>query len=114
MAQTPEGKVKTWFSKKLKDKYGDDCWKYMPPGRAFGKRGTPDYVLCIKGIFVGVEAKADGNSTVSDAQRTQLRKIREAGGIAAILRGKDEERVNAIFREIDKRADRLRRNIEKD
>lgn len=42
--------------------------------------GWPDRVLCVDGIFVGVELKRPGDKP-TEVQLLRLRQIREAGGI---------------------------------
>jgi hypothetical protein len=42
-------------------------------------RGDPDYILCIRGLFVGLELKAPGGK-LSKLQAYKLNKIEETGG----------------------------------
>lgn len=48
---------------------------------AYQSQGTPDILVCYKGLFVGFELKVDEN-TLSDLQKIRIRQIRNAGGIA--------------------------------
>jgi hypothetical protein len=48
-------------------------------------RGTPDLFLCIRGMFFGMELK-DGKEKPTRLQQYQLDKIREAGGVALVVR----------------------------
>jgi hypothetical protein len=98
---TPEGKVKEWIKRWL-DKHEPTHWRVMPRGGPFGKGGTPDFILCWRGIFVAIEAKAE-DGTVSPLQMNQLRNIQAAGGVAAVVRGKDETRMRAIMYEVHRR-----------
>lgn len=76
-ASTPEGKVKDKI-KELFKKYG--VWYCMPMGQLYGKRGVPDFVACINGRFLAVEAKA-AKGKPSPAQLLESRRIRDAGGM---------------------------------
>jgi hypothetical protein len=58
-------------------------------GGQFGTSGLPDIVCCYKGRFIGLEVKTDkGKTTV--LQEVTLRRIRNAGGIVAVVRSVDE------------------------
>ena len=93
---TPEGKVKTWALRKLQEEF-PDSWGFSPRGGAFGKAGTPDRIICVGGLFVAIEFKADDQGVVTDLQRAQLLAIKNAGGIAAVLKGKDERKLQLII-----------------
>lgn len=101
---TPEGKVKNWlYGTKQKPgklyQYFPGAWVYKPPGGMFGRAGTADCILCWRGIFVAIEIKAayeDGGRDPTDLQLKSLRGVMAAGGVGAVLRGKDEQRLAAI------------------
>jgi len=80
---TPEGKVKRSIDRLLKS-YGKDVWYFKPVSSGMGKHGVPDYIACIKGVFVGVEAKA-GSNQPTKLQKLQLRQIQMAGGFALVI-----------------------------
>lgn len=48
------------------------------------KSGIPDILACVNGHFVAIEVKAQ-NGKPSDLQLYNVKKIREAGGVAIIL-----------------------------
>lgn len=75
------------------------AWHFSPPASAYGRSGIPDHVVCVPvvvtqamvgkrlGLFVGVEAKAEGrrgeeNAGLSALQIEQLRGISEAEGLS--------------------------------
>ncbi len=100
MAETPEGKVKRWlYGDKRKagkvETYFPQAWIYKPPGGMFGRTGAPDCLLCWRGIFIGIEVKAEGNEPTA-LQLRNLKGIIAAGGVGAVLTGKDEARLAAI------------------
>lgn len=81
MATKPEVKVK----KQIKDllvKHG--AYYFTPVTSGFGSSGVPDFVACIKGRFVGIEAKA-GKGQATALQDKNLIQIMDAGGIAIIV-----------------------------
>ena len=81
MAATPESKVK----KKIKDvltKFG--VYYAMPIGTSFGTSGVPDFLCCVKGRFLAIEAKA-GKGKTTALQDKHLCSIHTAGGMAVIV-----------------------------
>lgn len=108
MAQTPEGKVKTWlYGTKQKPgvlfDYFPGAYVYKPPGGMFGTTGAPDCLLCWRGIFIAIEIKADfvdGGKEPTALQLKNLKKISEAGGIAALLRGRDLVKLSLIHQAV--------------
>jgi hypothetical protein len=100
MAQTPEGKVKSWlYGSTAKPgvlfTYFPGAYVYKPPGGMFGQSGAPDCFLVWRGVFVAIEVKRDGGEA-TDLQLNRLRKIIAAGGIGAVLQGKDTSKLAAI------------------
>ena len=97
MAKTPEGKVKEvikkFFATQLKK-----AWVYMPVPTGYGKRGVPDFIVCIPttitsemvgmtlGLFVAVEAKAEDKNP-DHYQAMQLSLIEQAAGITLVQAG---------------------------
>jgi pantoate kinase len=81
MAATPEVKVKKQI-RKLLDAAG--TYYAMPIGTGYGNSGVPDFVICHKGRFIAVEAKAGSNKPTA-LQELHLARIRAAGGIALVI-----------------------------
>lgn len=73
---------------------------FKPPAGAYGKKGTPDFFVCLLGEFCAIEVKADPTREVTPMQKETLRKIREAGGHTLELYGKDQEAVIKFFHEV--------------
>lgn len=78
---TPEAKVK----KKIKDVLHElGAWYAMPMGTGYGHSGIPDFLICLNGVFIAIEAKA-GKGTTTALQERELRRITDAGGIALVV-----------------------------
>lgn len=95
---TPEGKAKV----KIRQWYKDNLpghWKISVPGGPFGKNGTPDDLLCWHGVFIAIEIKSDVGDLTA-LQKMQLALISKAGGVAAVVRGYDVQRLEAIKRAV--------------
>jgi hypothetical protein len=83
MARTPEGKVKDDIKKWLRDR---GAWFYMPVQNGMGVTGIPDFVCCLGGAFIAIEAKAPGKrANVSPNQEHQIAAIHKAGGAAIVV-----------------------------
>jgi pantoate kinase len=81
MASTPEVLVKKKI-RKLLDEMG--AYYAMPIGTGYGNSGVPDFVICHKGRFIAVEAKAGRNKPTA-LQEMHLQKISDRGGIALVI-----------------------------
>lgn len=91
---TPEAKVK----KKVKDvltKLG--AYYAMPATGGYGNSGAPDFVVCYKGTFIGIECKANGNKPTA-LQMHNLVLIRKAGGYGLVI---DETNVNELTQTLE-------------
>ena len=55
-------------------------------GSASGAKGTPDLIVCHRGLFYGLEVKKPhGSYGLTSPQRMRLRQIRKAGGVGAVV-----------------------------
>lgn len=81
MAATPESKVKAKI-KKLLAEY--NVYYAMPIGTMFGNSGVPDFLCCVRGKFLAIEAKANGGKPTA-LQVKHLKDIRDAGGVALVV-----------------------------
>lgn len=101
---TPEGKVK----RKVRKWYDDNLpghYRIAPRGGMFGSTGTSDDVLCWRGVFVSIEVKPYADSEPSAMQMKKLREVVAAGGVAAVVKGYDVEKLEAIKRTVLKLTD---------
>ena len=89
MAATPESKVKAKIKAILKK---HDIYYAMPIGTGYGNSGVPDFLVCNRGGFIAIEAKA-GKGKTTALQESHLAKIRAAGGIAIVI---NEENIHAL------------------
>ena len=78
---TPEGKIKHAINKVL-DKY-KGLYKFMPVPGGLGPSSL-DYILCVNGTFVAIEAKAPGKKP-TQRQRFIMGQIERAGGIVFLI-----------------------------
>jgi len=81
MAQTPEAKVKARIKATLEH---HDVYYAMPIGTGFGNAGVPDFLCCVSGKFMAIEAKAGGNQPTA-LQEKHMREIRNTGGVALVI-----------------------------
>jgi pantoate kinase len=81
MASTPEVKVKKQI-RKLLDEAG--AYYAMPIGTGYGNSGVPDFLICHRGRFIAVEAKA-GNNKPTALQELHMARIRSNGGTALVI-----------------------------
>lgn len=87
MSRTPEGKVKDEVRKifqSINDKWPGMLWYCMPMGQLYGKRGVPDFLVCVNGKFLAIETKAEGGKLTA-MQKLELRKVAEAGGYNLVV-----------------------------
>jgi len=75
----------------------DNCFCFKTHGGFYGTAGIPDIIACVNGAFVAFEVKAEkGKTTV--LQEVCLKKIREAGGAAVVVRSVQE--VQAVIEKL--------------
>lgn len=81
MAATPEAKVKAKIKALL---HKHSVYYAMPIGTMYGNSGVPDFLCCINGRFLGIEAKA-GKGKPTALQFKNMRDIEAAGGVTAVI-----------------------------
>ena len=95
MATTPEAKVKAKIKAILK---AHNVYYAMPIGTGYGNSGVPDFLCCVNGKFVAIEAKA-GKGEVTALQLKNLRDINNAGGYTLIIRESNLEYLTNVISE---------------
>ena len=78
---TPERTVKDKVKKELKEL---GAYYAMPATGGYGSSGVPDFLVCYRGRFFGLECKANGGKTTA-LQEKNLEDIRENGGVAFVV-----------------------------
>lgn len=78
---TPESKVKDKIKKLLKE---HNVYYAMPMGTGYGNSGVPDFLCCVNGEFLAIEAKA-GKGKPTALQEKNMRDIEKAGGRALVV-----------------------------
>jgi pantoate kinase len=95
MATTPEAKVKTKIKAILK---AHSVYYAMPIGTGYGSSGVPDFLCCVNGKFVAIEAKA-GKGEVTALQLKNLSDINKAGGYTLVIRENNLEHLTNVISE---------------
>ena len=81
MAITPEALVKKKIRAVL-DAHG--VYYAMPIGTGYGNSGVPDFLCCVGGRFLAIEAKA-GKGKTTALQDAHIEKIQNCGGSALVI-----------------------------
>jgi hypothetical protein len=84
VSNTPESAIKRHITAYLKTIEG--LWYTHIAGSGYGRAGVPDYVLCYRGRFIGLEVKAPGGQP-SPFQKREIDAINSCGGDALVVRG---------------------------
>lgn len=90
MATTPEAKVKAKIKAILK---AHGIYYAMPIGTGYGNSGVPDFLCCVNGKFVAIEAKA-GKGTTTALQEKNLKAINESGGVGIVISEKNVDKLD--------------------
>lgn len=86
---TPESKVKARVKLILKNL---GAYYVMPVTGGYGNSGAPDFLVCIRGKFIGIECKS-GNKKPTALQLKNLDLIDKAGGWTFVI---NEENVSSL------------------
>lgn len=86
---TPEAKVKAKVKVILKN---HKAYYAMPQSGGFASSGIPDFLVCFRGKFFGIECKA-GKGKLTSLQVKNLMDIQDAGGHAFVIR---EDNINLL------------------
>lgn len=78
---TPEAKVKKKVRTILQ---GCGAYYAMPATGGYGSSGVPDFLVCHKGRFIGIECKANGGKPTA-LQLSNMKHIELAGGTAVVI-----------------------------
>ena len=95
MATTPEAKVKAKIKAILK---AHNVYYAMPIGTGYGNSGVPDFLCCVNGKFVAIEAKA-GKGQATALQLKNLEAVNASGGYTCIIREDNLEYLTNVIGE---------------
>ena len=99
MAATPEKLVKNKIKVILQD---GGVYYAMPIGSGYGNAGVPDFLACVNGRFLAVEAKA-GKGKTTALQEHNLQRIRESGGLTIVVNELNINELEELICEIQKK-----------
>ena len=85
MAATPEALVKKQIRKILD---AEGVYYAMPMGTGYGNSGVPDFLCCVAGTFMAIEAKA-GKGKTTALQDEHIAQIKAAQGVALVINEKN-------------------------
>ena len=97
---TPESKVKDKIKKILKE---HSVYYAMPMGTGYGNSGVPDFLCCMNGFFVAIEAKA-GKGETTALQDKNLKEINAAGGYTLVIRETNIDYLKKVIQECKERS----------
>lgn len=77
---------------------------YFDAIQQVAKHGSPDYYLCIRGNFVGLEIKKSGHKVdePSPRQKYSLEQIEKAGGLALVAYPENWEEIKSKLIDLTK------------
>ena len=90
MAMTPEAAVKRQIRKILET---EGVYYAMPMGTGYGNSGVPDFLCCVAGKFVAIEAKA-GKGKTTALQDANIERIGKAKGTALVI---NEQNIDTLM-----------------
>ena len=100
MASTPESKVKAKIKKILVE---HNIYYAMPIGTGYGNSGVPDFLCCVNGYFVAIEAKA-GKGEPTALQCKNLKHINASGGYTCVINENNLDYLERVIAECKGRA----------
>lgn len=90
MAMTPEAKVKKQIRAILD---AEGVYYAMPMGTGYGNSGVPDFLCCVAGKFMAIEAKA-GKGRTTALQDSHIQRITIAQGAALVI---NEQNIDTLM-----------------
>jgi hypothetical protein len=91
---TPEAKVKKKVRETLK---ALGAYYAMPVTGGYGVSGAPDFLICWRGQFFGIECKANGNKP-TPLQERALQAIKDAGGASIVIDENNADQLGSWMR----------------
>ena len=94
MATTPEAKVKAKIKKILEE---NGVYYAMPIGTGYGRSGVPDFLCCVDGKFLAIEAKATDKDKPTALQMREMKRIEEAGGETIVIYAENVDKLGKVL-----------------
>lgn len=94
MAMTPEATVKKQIRKILE---AEGVYYAMPMGTGYGNSGVPDFLCCVAGKFMAIEAKA-GKGRTTALQDAHIQRITIAQGVAMVINEQNIDSLTPLLR----------------
>lgn len=91
---TPEAKVKKRVRKVLDEL--SNAYYVMPVTGGYGNSGAPDFIVCYKGKFFGIECKAGDNKPTA-LQYKNLLWIQNSGGTALVVNEQNVDQLSLVM-----------------
>lgn len=73
-------------------------WHFMPAMGQYGRAGIPDFICCINGRLLAIEAKISTGNGTTPLQDIEIERINAAGGVAIVV---NENRMFAFEKVLD-------------
>jgi Holliday junction resolvase len=96
MATTPEAKVKAKIKAILK---AHNVYYAMPIGTGYGSSGVPDFLCCVRGRFLAIEAKA-GKGKTTALQDKNIKQIIASGGLAIVVNEDNMQELELLLKHV--------------
>lgn len=102
-----QSKIKNWLKEQ-------DIYDLKQNASALSKTGAPDRILCIHGVFIGMEIKKNNLEKASLLQQYNILEIKKNGGIAFVIRPDTFKKFKEITLEFleDRDLSKYKQNIE--
>ena len=78
-------------------------WYCMPPANGYGKSGNFDFIACVRGAFLGIEAKRDEKEMPTRLQTENAVKLAGAYGVMLLIHKGNVELVEDTIIEMRRR-----------
>jgi len=78
-------------------------WYCMPPANGYGRAGNFDFIVCVRGAFLGIEAKRDEKEMPTRLQTENAVKLAGAYGVMLLIHKGNVELVEATLNEMRRR-----------
>jgi hypothetical protein len=95
---TPEAKVKKEVRKILDEL---DCYYFFPATGGFGVSGLFDICVVYKGVFIGIECKADKTKYPTLLQSRNAKFAKAAGSVVLLIHIDNTDLINNLIERID-------------